>query len=95
MDRSGTAHRVVHFSCWQQTSKGIVFIEQLPETQSAGQRHAIQRLRPDGVLETLGILPKPASIGAGGLTLSPDERRLLFTVLDSDSSDIYLLQPFR
>jgi hypothetical protein len=76
-------------------TKGIVFVEELPATETAPKRHAIQRLRPDRVLETLGIFPKLASLGVGGLAVSPDERRILFTALDFDSSDIYLLQPFR
>jgi len=95
VDSSGTSHRVFHFACWRQTAHGIVFIEELPATDTAPKRHVVQRLRPDGVLETLATLPKPASLGAGGLAVSPDQRRVLVTLLDSDSSDIYLLQPFR
>jgi Tol biopolymer transport system component/predicted Ser/Thr protein kinase len=95
VDRTGTPHRVVQFACWRPTTNGVVFIEELESNGTAPKRHAIQRLRPDGVLETLAIMPNPASIGAGGIAVSPDGRRVLFTVLDSESSDIYLLQPFR
>jgi Tol biopolymer transport system component len=93
-DRSGTPHRVVQFACWRPTTNGIVFVEELESKGTAARRHAIQRLRPDGVLETLALMPKTASIGAGGIAVAPDGRRVLFTVLDSESSDIYLLQPF-
>jgi Tol biopolymer transport system component/predicted Ser/Thr protein kinase len=95
VDRAGATHRVVQFACWRPTTNGIVFIEELQANAHAVKRHAIQRLRPDGVLETLAMMPKHASIGAGGIAVSPDGRRALFTMLDSESSDIYLLQPFR
>jgi hypothetical protein len=34
-------------------------------------------------------------MAAGGLAVSPDERRVLFTQLDEKRSDVRLLQPFR
>jgi Tol biopolymer transport system component len=95
VDRAGAPHRLVHFACWRPSARGVVFIEELQANAAAPRQNAIQRLRPDGVLETLAMMPKPASIGAGGLAISPDERRVLFTTLDSATSDVYVLQPFR
>jgi len=40
-------------------------------------------------------MARPAPLGAAGIALSPDGRRLLFTQLDAESSDLFQLQPFR
>ena len=98
VDASGVRRRVLQFACFRPTAQGILFIEELADTTTAPvnrRAHAIQRLRPDGVIETLLTMTRPAPLGAAGLALSPDGRRLLFTQIDEESSDLFLLQPFR
>jgi hypothetical protein len=40
-------------------------------------------------------LSAPPALAAGGLAVSPDGRRLLYTQVDALGGDINLLQPYR
>lgn len=97
VDRDGRAYVPMVFSFWRPTPSGIVFLEERTGTQpGAARQHLLQSFdtatRRVTVLATLTARP---STHAGGLAISPDGRRVLFTQTDQQRSDINLLAPYR
>lgn len=97
VDDAGAAHTVAQFAFWRPTRGGAVFLEEMPSHgRTAPACYLLQSIdfatRRISTLFTLSARP---SMHAGGVALSPDLRRLLFTQVDQQRSDINLLQPFR
>ncbi len=97
VDHTGTAHTVAQFAFWRPTPNGIVFLEEIPRRSRAEPvRYLLQSfdLASRRVTTLLTLSARP-SMHAGGLAVSPDGRRVLFTQVDAQRSDIRLLHPFK
>ena len=96
VDEHGRTRAVVQFAFWRPTRAGVIFLEEVRTGDPpAARRYVVQSLdlasRRVAPLLTLAAAPAMAN---GGLTLSPDGTRLLFSQLDAQRSDLVLLQPF-
>ena len=97
VDEQGQSRTVVQFAFWRPTQKGIIYLERRPP-DVAGQAATFLLQSYDAStrrIETLATLSAPPALAAGGLAVSPDQRRLLYTQIDQQRSDINLLQPYR
>jgi len=88
---------VVQFAFWRPTRTGIIFLERRqPEAPGQAVRFLLQSYdAASRRIETLTTLSAPPALAAGGLAVSPDGRRVLYTQIDQQRSDINLLQPYR
>lgn len=96
LDERGQPRVVVQFAFWRPIPGGIVFLERHvvdgerePRFVVQSWDEATQRVTP------IVTLPAPPALAAGGLAVSPDGRRLLYTQVDAFGGDIHLLQPYR
>jgi eukaryotic-like serine/threonine-protein kinase len=97
IDHDGTARLVAQFACWRPTPGGFIYVE-ATDGGSPAQRTVFRLQAYDEAtrrITTLHELSAPATMAAGGVAVSPDGRRVLFTQTDQDRSDIHLLQPYR
>jgi Tol biopolymer transport system component/predicted Ser/Thr protein kinase len=97
VDDTGVAHTVAQFAFWRPTRRGIIFLQAIPgRDRTAPTRHLLQAIDlTTRRVTTLFTLTGRPSMAAGGIAVSPDERRVLFTQVDEKRSDVRLLQPFR
>jgi Tol biopolymer transport system component len=97
VDDRGQPRTVVQFAFWRPTGSGIIYLERRP-SGAGGQAPGFLLQSYDAAsrrIETIATLPAPPALAAGGLAVSPDGRRLLYTQIDQQRSDINLLQPYR
>ncbi len=79
---------------WAITGQGVYFLK--PEGSDIGLNPSIQFLDlATGQRRKLGIMTKRPVFADGGMAVSPDGQRLLYTQIDTLGSDIYLLDGFR
>jgi eukaryotic-like serine/threonine-protein kinase len=97
VDDKGQARIVVQFSFWRPTAGGVIFLERQPPDgpRRPAQFHLQTYDGSTGRVRTLATLSAPPALAAGGLAVFPDHRRVLFTQVDQQRSDINLLQPYR
>jgi len=97
VDQLGQARTVVQFAFWRPTRNGIIYLErQSPDGAGHSPRFLLQSYDASTRrIETLTSLQAPPALAAGGLAVSPDDRRVLYTQIDQQRSDINLLQPYR
>jgi hypothetical protein len=97
VDDLGQPRTVVQFAFWRPTPSGIIYLERKPpEVAGEAARFLLQSYATASRrVETLATLPAPPALAAGGLAVSPDGRRVLYTQIDQQRSDINLLQPYR
>jgi Tol biopolymer transport system component/serine/threonine protein kinase len=97
VDDQGQPRTVVQFAFWRPTRNGIIYLERRPpDAVHQGPQFLLQSYDASSRrIETLATLPAPPALAAGGLAVSPDGRRLLYTQTDQQRSDINLLQPYR
>lgn len=96
VDAEGRTRFVVMFSAWRPTREGIVFIEHVAGDGLRADAYLLQAYDDaTRAVRSLGQLTAPPAGAAGGLAVSPDGRRILFTQMDQQRSDINLLEPFR
>jgi Tol biopolymer transport system component len=97
VDEAGQERTVVQFAFWRPTPAGVIYLErQQADSQGQAGRFLLQSYdRASRRIQTLVTLTAPPALAAGGLAVSPDGRRVLFTQLDQQRSDINLLEPYR
>ena len=97
IDDQGQPRTVVQFAFWRPTRNGIIYLERRsPDVAGQAARFLLQSYAAASRrIETLATLPASPALAAGGLAVSPDGRRVLYTQIDQQRSDINLLQPYR
>jgi Tol biopolymer transport system component len=97
VDELGQARAVAQFAFWRPSRNGIIYLErQSPDSAGQSPRFLLQSYdAATRRIETLATLQAPPALAAGGLAVSPDGRRVLYTQIDQQRSDINLLQPYR
>ena len=97
IDDQGQPRTVVQFAFWRPTRNGIIYLERRsPDVAGQAARFLLQSYdAASRRIETLATLPASPALAAGGLAVSPDGRRVLYTQIDQQRSDINLLQPYR
>lgn len=100
LDRPGAAEEVVirdfdkvMWGNWAVGSKGIYYVRR--ETGPPPKWQILFLDFATGNATVIRDLPRQPVLWDSGLALSPDEKTLYYTILDSSASDIYLLDGFR
>jgi Tol biopolymer transport system component len=96
VDDQGQPRLVAQFAFWRSTQDGVIFLERQPGISGSAPQFLLQSYdRASRRVRTILTLSAAPALAAGGLAVSPDGRRVLFTQVDQQRSDINLLQPYR